>query len=140
MSNLIKVPKIKTETVQIINLQEFNRVVSATYGRPYDFQQQDGCRERGHHKVTVPTEGYDYENDTLPYTYKSRLFGLVINNAISSTREMGVSFAAWLARKPDVDRTLWWDRNFYPHLDMILNDLHGKGIIDEGEYMIAIDW
>ena len=124
MSNLIKVPKIKTETVQIITLQELNHVVSTTYEKQYDFQQQDGCRERGHHKVTVPTEGRDYENDTLPY----------------ASREMGVSFAAWLARKPDVDRTLWWDRNFYPHLDMILNDLHGKGIIDEGEYMIAIDW
>ena len=64
---------------------------------------------------------------------------------------MGVSFKAWLERDPKqklndkVDRdnfslNLWWERNFYPSIDMIINDLHKKGLIEEGEYVIEIDW
>jgi hypothetical protein len=35
---------------------------------------------------------------------------------------------------------MFWERNFYPNLDMIINDLHSKGLIEAGEYEIDIDW
>ena len=35
---------------------------------------------------------------------------------------------------------LFWDRNFYPHVSMIIKDLENKGILKEGEYIINIDW
>ena len=125
---------IRTRTKQVITCQDLDRIVTSTYGRSYCFQQQDGCKGRGTREVTVPTDGYDYENDTVPEK---------VNHP-----EMGVSFAAWLARDPKQSLNgeegfgleLWWARNFYPSLDMILNDLHDKGLIDAGEYMIQIDW
>jgi len=80
---------------------------------------------------------YDYENDTVP--------------EIVNCEEMGVSFKAWLERDPnqklsgkeyqkDWSLGLWWGRNFYPKVDMIINDLHEKGLLDAGEYGIEIDW
>jgi len=62
---------------------------------------------------------------------------------------MGVSFKAWLARDPkqklegqeyDYELSLWWDRNFYPDVQMVANDLHAKGLLESGEYLIDIDW
>nr|DAI39746.1 MAG TPA: Ftsk gamma domain [Caudoviricetes sp.] len=35
---------------------------------------------------------------------------------------------------------MFWDRNFYPHVSMIIKDLENKGILKEGEYIINIDW
>jgi hypothetical protein len=125
---------ITAKSVQMISCQDLDSLVVSTYGRPYCFQQQDGCKMRGTVDVQVPSDGYDYENDTVPEE---------VNHS-----EMGVSFAAWLARDPkqgigDGGKRwigLWWERNFYPNLDMILDDLHSKGLIDAGEYMIEIDW
>lgn len=62
---------------------------------------------------------------------------------------MGVSFKAWLERDPKQKLPnredefciyLWWARNFYPHLDMVVQDLYTKGLIEPGEYAIEIDW
>lgn len=35
---------MKTKTV--IEVQEWDALVEKTYGRPYKFQQQDGCQSR----------------------------------------------------------------------------------------------
>lgn len=128
--------KITTQTEKVISVQDFDQLVIDTYGKPYSFQQQDDCKERQRVKVTVPEEcSYEYENETVPE---------VING-----EEMGVSFKAWLARDPKewggksedarfID--MFWERNFYPEVQMILNDLHQKGLIDTGSYTIDIDW
>ena len=80
----------------------------------------------------------DYENDSVPEE---------VNHD-----DMGVSFKAWLARDPaqqldtkdDWERRhglrLWWERNFYPDVQMLANDLHAKGLVEAGEYIINIDW
>jgi len=61
----------------------------------------------------------------------------------------GVKFDVWLSRDPkqpllnetsDYCLRLFWHRNFYPDLDMFINDLYKKGIIEEGKYVIDIDW
>lgn len=129
---------IKTYTVKVIDLNDWDNLVSETYKRPYSFQQQDGCKDRQHVSITVPVNNpKDYENDTVPE---------IVNH-----EEMGVSFKGWLARDPEQKipnkggsgndfTNLWWDRNFYPHVDMIINDLHAKGLLEAGEYEIDIDW
>jgi hypothetical protein len=118
-----------------IACHDLNALVTETYGRPYDLQQQDGCMERGSIDVSVPEDPDDYERTAIPE---------VVNG-----EEMGVSFAAWLARDPKApvgDRAdtyaigLFWERNFYPHLSMVLNDLHTRGLLEAGEYSIVIDW
>ena len=129
---------IATTTSQIIEVQDFDNLVQETYGRPYSFQQQDGCKERGHEPITVPEEfSDDFENETLSEKVQ--------------TREMGVSFKAWLERDPtqklsnpddqaDYCLELWWERNFFPDVNMVINDLHNKGLLPAGKYIINIDW
>lgn len=139
----------------MIDLQEWDKLVKETYGRTYSFQQQCGCKDRGIYKFSVPEEyPEDFENDSIPE---------IING-----EEMGVSFKAWLERDPNAplnpsdeelescnyfykeDRTKWceskshirlfYNRNFYPHVSMIINDLHEKGNLPAGDYIINIDW
>lgn len=123
------------KTVTLITEQEWSDLVMKTYGRQYSFQQQDGCKDRGTVRLTVPDEADDYENTTVPE---------IVNGP-----EMGISFAAWLARDPkqplvkqgyDYELCLWWDRNFYPDVQMVANDLYAKGLLAASEYVIEIDW
>lgn len=127
---------IKITTKQMIDVSDWDDLVEKTYGKKYCFQQQDNCKERQLVDITVPeTHPYDYENAAIPEK---------INGD-----KMGVSFAAWLARDPKewngtpedarhID--MFWERNFYPNIDMIINDLHAKGLLTDGEYSINIDW
>lgn len=124
---------IRTE--QVIDCNEFDKLVKETYKRPYCLQQQDGCRERGSVCVEVPNDPCDYERDTIPE---------VVNGP-----EMGVSFKAWLARDPkqklpdekyDWAILMWWECNFYPNLFVVANDLHNRGLLPAGKYRIIIDW
>lgn len=130
---------IKYTNYKIIQVQDFDELVKNTYNRPYSFQQQDGCKDRRLYSITVPClDPYDFENDTVPE---------VVNHS-----EMSVSFKAWLERDPkqelrtsdEWDRkhglVMWYERNFYPSEEMIINDLHSKGLLEEGSYGINIDW
>lgn len=127
--------RITITTHKHIDSSELDDLITETYGRPYCYQQQDGCRSRGMHTVTVPEEAEDYEATEIPEE---------INGEI-----LGVSFAAWLARDPKApvgestepfDLVLFWERNFYPEQQMVLNDLHARGLLDAGEYKLVIDW
>lgn len=126
---------IRTE--QVIDVSEWDNLVKETYSREYSFQQQDGCKSRGIFRLTVPAAADEYEREAVPE---------VVNHSLR-----GVSFAAWLARDPsrkladpdaqeDYCLKLWWDRNFYPDVQMVANDLHAKGLLEAGEYTIDIDW
>ena len=125
------------KTKQVIELSEWDALVQKTYGRPYSFQQQDGCQSRGAFEFSVPAPAYDYKNESVPEE---------VNH-----EKMGVSFSAWLARDPkqklsdpeskeDYCLELWWERNFYPEFQMVANDLHSKGLLNAGNHTILIDW
>jgi hypothetical protein len=124
------------KSIQSIDCQDLDELIVETYGRPFNFQQQDGCKSRGVDHIVVPvSDPYDYENDTIPEEVNGD--------------KMGVSFAAWLARDPkqklpsddyEWSLDLFWSRNFYPNLDMVVNDLHARGLLPAGEYQIVIDW
>ena len=128
---------INTRTELVIDVSDWDNLVVETYKRPYSFQQQDGCKDRQRVRLTVPEDAWDYDNESIPE---------VVNGD-----EMGVSFKAWLERDPDqripnphsfgYDGTnLWWERNFYPDVQMVANDLYAKGLIEAGDYVIDIDW
>jgi len=128
---------MKVRTEKVIDVSEWDKLVSTTYGRPYSFQQQDGCREKGHFLFSVPSQADESEmNDMVPE---------VVNH-----NTMGVKFSSWLARDPKTllpspdDKEwslgLWWGRNFYPDIQMVANDLHQRGLLDAGEYLMVIDW
>jgi hypothetical protein len=127
---------IKYKNTKVIEDSDWDNLVQETYGKPYHFQQQYGCQNRGVHNLTIPYEANDSEMpDSIPE---------VVNG-----EEMGVKFSAWLARDPkqpiknqefDYQLKLFWERNFYPDIQMVANDLHKKGLIEAGEYTINIDW
>lgn len=121
--------KIRKELV--IDSSEWDKTVKEIYKRPYCFQQQDGCQPRGIRRIEVPSEHID-------------IFG---NVEESLDAEMGVSFENWLERDPKEKISedswvtgLWWERNFYPDIQMVANDLHKRGILPKGSYAIEIDW
>jgi len=128
---------VHIETRKVIEVADWDALVIDTYGRPYNFQQQDGCKPRGTFQLSVPSENSEDNDwpDSVPE---------VVNH-----EQMGVNFAAWLARDPkqsiengrvDYGLVLWWERNFYPPIQAVANDLHSKGLLEAGEYTIDIDW
>jgi hypothetical protein len=133
---------MKYRTEKIIDDSEWDKLVQETYGKPYIFQQQNGCVGRGLYSLTVPSEE-DYD-DEMPDSIPE-----VVNGGIR-----GIKFAKWLERDPKQPLSegeefiredqwaihLWWERNFYPCLGTIANDLHKKGLLEAGEYMINVDW
>lgn len=122
--------------VTLIDVQEWDKLVRETYGKPYNFQQQEGCKDRGVHDLTVPDRDQDFE----------------MNDSISEReedQEMGVKFQVWLDRDPsqplddqeyDWQLSSWWERNFYPDVQAVANDLHSKGLLEAGDYLINIEW
>ncbi len=125
--------KIRTE--KIIDVSEWDKLVTKVYNRPYSFQQQNGGVGRGLFTFVVPQETEGFSNDTILET--------------PNCDEMGVSFAAWLKRDPNTpligqqynfELELWWERNFYPDFQMVANDLYTKGLLKAGNYAINIDW
>lgn len=130
---------LKYENVRFVDLYDWDKLVEETYGRPYSFQQQDGCKDRGHFRISIPNKYTEDEemNDSIPEEVNGN--------------EMGVKFKAWLARDPnqplsnpedqyDWSLRLFWERNFYPDIYTIANDLYNKGLIEAGEYIININW
>lgn len=128
--------KVPVQTVNIIEETSFSSFVKEIYGRPYRFQQQMGCLDRGVWDIEVPCE------DSFMDIHEE------IEEKINGPEEC-VTFEKWLERdpkKPVGERKetweiqLFWERNFYPDLSEVLNDLHKKGYIEAGKYKLNIDW
>lgn len=127
---------VKYKTEKVIEVGDWDDLVIETYGKPYNFQQQNGCQSRGTFYLTVSAdELVDQGKDTILEE---------INGD-----EVGVKFSTWLARDPKqpvgketeqwkID--LFWERNFYPDIEIIANDLCKRGLIGAGDYIINIDW
>ena len=127
---------IKYKVINVIDCDDWDNLVQNTYGKPYILQQQNGCMERQRLKITVPPDRVeDFPNDTFE-GFKKRRF---------AENGLGVSFKAWLEKDPNEisnssERELFWAREFYPNLSMVINDLYEKRLLDKGEYEIDIDW
>lgn len=131
---------LKTTTKSVVDVSDWDDLVKQTYGKPYNFQQQDGCQDRGVYHLSVPSD-YDDE-DEMHNDIPEEVNG----------EDMGVKFTTWLARDPkeplkdekdgDVEWMIemFWERNFYPSIHTLANDLYDKGLIEAGEYTIEIDW
>lgn len=69
---------LKIKNVQLIELTDWDQLVSETYGRPYMFQQQGDCRERGTFNISVPSGDTDDDdmNDSIPEEVNGRVRGV----------------------------------------------------------------
>ena len=129
--------KLKIKTCKIIDVHDWNDFIKDIYGLPYNFQQQDGCKDRGIEVITVPIEYSQDDDDEMHDDIP-----LQINGDIR-----GIKFEVWKNSNPndfkfkyDWEPKLFYDRNFYPHINMITNDLYKRGLLEAGEYIIHIDW
>lgn len=142
-TNMSKKPTLIVETINQIYSLDWDNFVMEIYGKPYYFQQQDECRERGNYYIgiipddreEVETWEDEYENDSIPFE---------VNGDV-----MGVTFETWLNTSPedtrkyfdsDSENDLFWQRNFYPDINMIVKDLYLKGLLEPGNYQITVDW
>lgn len=149
---------IKIKQGDVIDENDWNKLVSKTYNKIYRLQQQDGCKERG--VVTIYTsEDYikDFKNVTVPEIINGEIMGISfktwlkkdinksLNPSIQEARNCGYyfgkteeDFISWKKNKNNI--ILFWERNFYPHISVIANDLYKRGILKEGKYNINIYW
>ena len=121
---------------KVIDSSDWDELVTKTYGRPYSFQQQEGCRDRGVFCISVPGKSEDASmSDSVP--------------EVADSSVKGVRFAQWLSRDPkqplqdqeyDFELDIWWARNFYPDVHTLANDLHARGLLEAGDYDIVVDW
>jgi len=131
---------LKISNIKMIDVNDWDKFIVDTYWKPYCFQQQDGCKDRWVESLYVSlSEGDAYTNDSIPFEV--------------NWDEMWVSLDAWLKMDketvmknlPEEDRKdycvdLFFERNFYPHVEEIARDLCNKGLLEEWEYTIQIDW
>jgi hypothetical protein len=128
---------MKIKTIKQIDVDDWDEFISKTYGKIYSFQQQDGCKDRGIVNISVPyNDGDEYEEVTqIPFK---------VNGS-----HWGVNFETWLSTDSDETRkhfssdwenAIFWDRNFYPYIGCVVDDLYKKGLLKEGTYQINIDW
>jgi hypothetical protein len=126
---------LKYTLIKQIDDSNLTKVVQKEYGKPYCFQQQDGCQPRGTRHMSGSGFTYDCEE---------------FNSITEAIKEdaYGVSFEDWLAADPNDpifgeevwEREMTFQRNVYPRLEYLINDIHAKGLIEAGEYQILIDW
>lgn len=113
-------PKLATHPRIAIWESDFSRYVTEHYGRPYNLQQQgDMLAQEASVRFTVPSP---YAEDDMP-----------------------VSLADWIAATPPTDPSdyrekMRWERDYYPNLETVANDLHTKGLLDAGDYIMYAWW
>ena len=132
---------LKFKNKKVIDVYDWDKLVADTYKRPYSFQQQDGCKDRGIHNITIPSKYADEEDaemhDDIPFRINGDVMGVKFEKWLSTTlEEINEKHPEGYAGQND----LFWERNFYPSIDVIANDLYNKGLIEAGEYSIDIDW
>lgn len=132
---------LKITSIKEIKCNDWDKFITETYGKVYQLQQQDGCKERGTVELTIP---FDCTLEEKEIGEQGEGFQDTLNGF-----ECPVLFSSWLERNPEqvlvnqeenYELTLFWQRDFYPQLQMVANDLHAKGLIDAGNYSIKIDW
>jgi len=113
------------KSVQMIDVGDFDGLVEETYGRPYNFQQQCGCQDRGTRNIDVDPKYIDERP---------------VSDKVPDNDYEGVSLASWLAMDPNGLKSHTWQRKFFPNIEMLAADMCRKGLLPAGSYIIKIDW
>lgn len=122
---------MNVKPVLLIWEAEFSQLVRDTYGRPYQLQQQDGCLgQETIVSVKVPDKPRTWLADDA-----GRPPTLEVWVAATPPEPMTDAWDGDLHREH-----LRWHREFYPELQDVVNDLHRRGLMAAGEYVIHIWW
>lgn len=77
--------KLSYEEVKFVEVQDWDKLVESVYKRPYSFQQQYGCQERGIYRFST--------DDIIPVSEMQDYYSNEIPEEVNG-EEMGVSFEA----------------------------------------------
>lgn len=116
MKNDLRSPSLRMSQAVLIEESDWSAFVSAVFERPYSLAQQEDGLPRGVITLSVPT-GED-PADLWPCGV--------------------VSLAEWLQGFPTEARRTGKIR-FYPSLYEVANELHARGLLAAGEYVIVVD-
>jgi hypothetical protein len=118
--------------VTVINEFDFSDYVSKLYNRPYRFQQQDDCRygQDSVHFFSVPEPEGEY--DSIEEFRDRWMEGTPTVEEWANT-PIGEYEFGW-------QRDIYWEREFYPPFETVVNDLYKRGLLPEGQYALHIWW
>lgn len=114
---------------RVVDAKQWNDLVGAVYGKPYDIVQQPYVLHDGTTFVSVSETPND--DRYLPDDF--------INEEHEGTAWWGVKLDAWLAKQPSDELSRveeeYWHQRFYPRLQSLANDLAIKGFISPDGYI-----
>lgn len=121
---------LKYANVRYVDHLNFNDLVKDTYNKIYSLQQTYGGWDRQSFNFTATKNGKFAEG--LPTKINEDDWG------------EGIDFKTWLntpcPKNCSFSEELFWERNFHPYFDDLVLDLCQKGLIEEGDYVMNIDW
>lgn len=126
---------LKIQNVKFVDVSDWDSFITEVYWKPYNFQQQDWCKDRWTYGLNTKYIDDYYEHKSIPFE---------VNWEIQWVR-----FDTWLkSDKEEIDShfsapylsDLFWNRNFYPHIEELAKDLLERWLLDEWDYIINIDW
>lgn len=120
---------MRIEKVNLISENDFSKLAVDTYGRPYQLQQQGDCLGQDTIiRLTVPEEPMGWTGPTLE-EWRERPLNLQPEEYTRGDWEEHTYL-----------RDMWWEREFYPDVQVVANDFHARGLLPEGDYVIHIWW
>lgn len=135
--------KLEFEIRKVVEEGCWNFFIENTFNKgpyTYNFQQQDGCRERGPYLVEVPPseedllDGPELLNEEISYEVNGEMYGVSLETWLNTSK---VDTASKLEK--DYLNDLYWCRHFYPRINELVNHLYKLGLIEEGDFYIEID-
>ena len=124
---------LKSKAVQIVQHYDWDEFVEEVYAKTYKFKKQPDKLFTRMQFITVPlAEVEEYKNTKIPFEPFPLQFGVSFETWKNSTPEETLQHF-----KFDWDDDDFWECGFFPHIQMIAHDLHAKGLLEAGEYVIV---
>ena len=106
---------------KVIDVSEWDSLVRKTYGRPYSFQQQDECKDRGVFRFTVPAKADDHEQESVPEIVNHEKWASALHHGSSETRNLRYRAAAKMLPasiyggvETSTQTYKWWQMTYTP--------------------------
>lgn len=117
-------PALGPRPAIVLSETTFSKYVSELYGRPYQLQQQGDMLAQESSVALIVPEPEDWnENPSLAEWL-----------AATPPEEQGLGLSELL------NEEMRWERQYYPSLEAVGNDLHARGLLDVGYYIIHVSW
>ncbi|MBB3752468.1 hypothetical protein FHT44_004980 [Mycolicibacterium sp. BK634] len=137
--------KLTGKNITLILESDWSELVAEVFDRPYNFQQQAGCRSNDTiWKFTVPESFKDWDLNAVDAAIEQwRNSEPHRNEQIPAVRDGKVVYVEHPRREwpmSDFSLKLWWERENWPEFEDVMCVLARRGLIDPGEYALHIWW